>query len=75
MRWRATDRKVIQLFSAWLLFDNRGALSGASGAVFIRYGAWLVPIAFAPGVGVAVWFRVRDAARYEAVGRFVHEEA
>ena len=66
---------ALMLFSAWLLFDNRGALSGASGAAFIRYGPWLVPIAFAIGVGVAVWFRTRDAARYEAVGRFVHEEA
>ncbi len=27
---------ALMLFSAWLLFDNRGALSGASGAVFIR---------------------------------------
>jgi amino acid transporter len=66
---------ALMLFSAWLLFDNRGALSGASGAAFIRYGPLLVPIAFALGVGAAVWFRARDTARYEAVGRFVHEEA
>jgi hypothetical protein len=30
---------------------------------------------FAVGVGAAVWFRLRDSARYAAVGRFVHEEA
>ena len=65
----------LMLFSAWLLFHNRGALSGASGAAFIRYGPWLVPIAFALGVGAALWFRARDSARYNAVGRFVHEEA
>lgn len=65
----------LMLFSAWLLFHNRGALSGASGAAFIHDGPWLVPIAFALGVGTALWFRARDAARYEAVGRFVHEEA
>lgn len=66
---------VLMLFSAWLLFDNRAALSGAGNAVFIRYGFWLIPLAFALGVGAALWFRVRDAARYAAVGRFVHEEA
>ena len=66
---------AFMLFSAWLLLDNRGSLSGASGAVFIRYGFWLIPIAFAIGVGVALWFRARNADRYAAVGRFVHEDA
>jgi amino acid transporter len=66
---------VLMVFSAWLLFHNRGALSGASGATFIRYGFWLVPITFVLGIGAAIWFRARDAARYAAVGRFVHEEA
>jgi amino acid transporter len=63
------------LFSAWLLFHNRAALSGAAGATFIRYGFWLIPITFLLGVGIALWFRARDPARYTAVGRFVHEEA
>lgn len=65
----------LMLFSAWLLFHNRGSLSGASGAAFIHYGPLLVPIAFVLGVGGALWFRARDATRYAAVGRFVHEEA
>ncbi|MGA2926568.1 MAG: hypothetical protein ABSG43_11330, partial [Solirubrobacteraceae bacterium] len=65
----------LMVFSAWLLFHNRGSLSGASGAAFIRYGPLLVPIAFVIGVGGALWFRARDATRYAAVGRFVHEEA
>jgi hypothetical protein len=65
----------LMLFSAWLLFHNRGALSGAAGAAFVRYGFWLIVIAFGLGVGAALWFRARDAARYAAVGRFVHEEA
>ncbi len=66
---------ALMVFSAWLLFHNRGALSGASGATFIRYGFWLIPITFVLGIGAAIWFRARDAARYAAVGRFVHEEA
>jgi amino acid transporter len=65
----------LMLFSAWLLFHNRGALSGAAGADFIRYGPWLVPITFGLGIAAALWFKARDAPRYEAVGRFVHEEA
>jgi hypothetical protein len=31
--------------------------------------------AFMIGVGTALWFRARDAERYAAVGRFVHENA
>jgi amino acid transporter len=65
----------LMVFSAWLLFHNRGALSGASGATFIRYGFWLIPLTFVLGIGTALWFRARDAPRYAAVGRFVHEEA
>jgi amino acid transporter len=66
---------LLMLFSAWLLFDNRAALSGAGKADFIRYGPWLILAAFVLGIGAALWFRARDATRYEAVGRFVHEEA
>jgi amino acid transporter len=65
----------LMLFSAWLLFHNRAALSGAAGATFIKYGFWLIVAAFVLGVAAAVWFRARDAPRYAAVGRFVHEEA
>jgi hypothetical protein len=32
-------------------------------------------LVFLAGVGLAVWFRLRDPARYGAVGRFVHEDA
>jgi amino acid transporter len=48
---------VLMVFSAWLLFHNRGALSGASGAAFIRYGFWLIPLTFVLGIGGALWFR------------------
>jgi amino acid transporter len=65
----------LMLFSAWLLFHNRAALSGAAGATFIKYGFWLIVAAFVLGVAAAAWFRKRDAPRYAAVGRFVHEEA
>jgi amino acid transporter len=66
---------ALMVFSAWLLFHNRGALSGAGDAAFIRYGFWLIVAAFVLGVGAALWYRARDRERYTAVGRFVHEEA
>jgi amino acid transporter len=66
---------LLMIFSAWLLFHNRAALSGAGGAAFIRYGFWLIVATFVLGVGGALWFRARDRERYAAVGRFVHEDA
>jgi len=42
---------------------------------FVQAIPWDAIGIFALGVGAAVWFRLRDGARYEAVGRFVHEEA
>ena len=65
----------LMLFSGVAAVPQPRCLSGAAGAAFIRYGPWLVPIAFLLGIGAAVWFRARDTARYEVVGRFVHEEA
>lgn len=66
---------ALMVFSAWLLFHNRGALSGAGGAAFVKYGFWVIVAAFVVGLGGALWFRTRDQARYAAAGRFVHEEA
>ena len=65
----------LMLFSAFLLLKNRDALAGASGVPFVEAIPWVMLAIFAFGVGAAVWFRLRDSARYEAVGRFVHEEA
>jgi amino acid transporter len=65
----------LMVFSAFLLLKNRDALAGASGVTFIEVIPWVMLAIFLLGIGAALWFRVRDAARYEAVGRFVHEEA
>ncbi len=64
----------LMIFSAFLLLKNRDALAGASGVAFVEAIPWVMLAIFAFGVGGALWFRARDAARYEAVGRFVHEE-
>ena len=65
----------LMVFSAFLLLKNRDALAGASGVTFIEVIPWVMLAIFLLGIGAALWFRVRDAARYEAVRRFVHEEA
>jgi amino acid transporter len=61
-------------FSAYLLLHNREALAAGDPFV-VKAAPWIVLAVFVLGVGAALWFRARDAARYAAVGRFVHEEA
>jgi amino acid transporter len=65
----------LMVFSAFLLLKNRDALAGASGVPFVEAIPWVMLAIFGLGVAAALWFRLRDTARYEAVGRFVHEEA
>jgi amino acid transporter len=65
---------ALQVFSAYLLVDNRETLAGAD-VPFVQAVPWIVLAIFALGVGAALWFRFRDSVRYQAVGRFVHEEA
>jgi len=65
----------LMLFSAYLLIDNRETLAAAKGVPFVQAVPYVIPIVFLLGVAAALWFRVRDGARYAAVGRFVHEEA
>jgi len=65
----------MMVFSAFLLLKNRDVLAGASGVTFVEAIPWVMLAIFAVGVGAAVWFRLRDSARYAAVGRFVHEAA
>ena len=66
---------LLMLFSAYLLIDNRETLAAAQGVPFVQVVPYVIPVVFLLGVGVALWFRARDGARFAAVGRFVHEEA
>jgi len=66
---------ALMVFSAYLLIDNREALAGAQNVPFVTAVPWIVLALFAVGFFAALWFRARDAARYQAVGRFVHEDA
>ncbi|MGO9901652.1 MAG: APC family permease [Solirubrobacteraceae bacterium] len=64
----------LMVFSCFLLLKNRETLAGVNN-VFVEAIPWIALAIFVLGVGAALWFRTRDTARYEAVGRFVHEEA
>ena len=66
---------AVMLFSAYLLLDNRETLAAAEGVPFVQVIQWVIVAVFAFGFAAALWFRARDPARYEAVGRFVHEDA
>jgi hypothetical protein len=65
----------LMVFSCFLLLKNRATLAGVSGVPFVVAIPWIALAVFVLGIGAAIWFRLRDTARYEAVGRFVHEEA
>ena len=43
--------------ACYLLIDNRGALSGAGDALFIKLIPWVVLVVFLIGCGVALWMR------------------
>jgi amino acid transporter len=62
-------------FTTYLLIKNRTTLGGATGVFFVDY-MWLFPLAvFLIGMGIAVWYRRTDAARYAGIGRYLHEDA
>ena len=62
------------LFASWLLFDNRTGALGASSAPFVKYFPYAVIIIFLLGCALALYYRASDKARYDAIGRFVHED-
>jgi len=59
--------------AGWLMMANRTTLAGGN-PLYIEF-IW-VPIVlfFAIGAGLALWYRSRDPQRYEAIGRFVHQD-
>jgi amino acid transporter len=60
---------VAQVGACVLLLNNRGALSGAADVPFIQLLPWIDVALFAVGALLAVAYRVRDRARYAAIGR------
>ena len=65
---------VIMFGATYLLIDNRNTLSGGAGIPFVDY-MWIPPLAvFVIGMLLALWYRSSDRARYEGIGRYLHED-
>ena len=60
--------------ACYLLIANRGVLSGAGDALYIKLVPFTVLAMFAAGVILALVMRLRSHERYGAIGRFVREE-
>jgi hypothetical protein len=60
--------------ACYLLISNRGALSGAGDALYIKLVPWVVLAVFVIGCAVALWMRSQSKDRYQGIGRFVREE-
>jgi amino acid transporter len=64
----------IMFGATYLLIDNRNTLSGGKGVPFVDY-MWLPPlVVFIVGMVLAQIYRARDRARYEGIGRYLHED-
>ena len=65
---------VAMVFTTYLLIKNRTTLGGAQGVIFVDY-MWLWPLLlFAVGIVIALVYRSRDPARYQGIGRYLHED-
>jgi hypothetical protein len=63
------------VFTTYLLIKNRTTLGGGKGVIFVDY-MWVWPLLlFALGVVIALVYRSRDPARYQGIGRYLHEDA
>jgi amino acid transporter len=59
--------------ACYLLISNRGVLSGAGDAVFIKAVPWVVLAMFAAGMVLALVLRARSREHYVRIGRFDRE--
>jgi amino acid transporter len=66
---------LAQIGACYLLIKYRGDLSGAAGNWFIKLIPWFVLAIFLSGIGVALYWRSSNTPKYQAIGRFVHEDA
>ncbi|MEA2230167.1 MAG: hypothetical protein QOF04_3797 [Solirubrobacteraceae bacterium] len=66
---------VAQIVACYLLIKNRSLLSGAGDALFVKAIPWIVLLIFLGGIALALYYRAAQRERYDAIGRFVHEDA
>jgi amino acid transporter len=66
---------VAQIGACYLLIKYRGDLSGAADNWFVKLIPWFVLAIFISGIVVALYWRSSQPDKYQAIGRFVHEDA
>jgi amino acid transporter len=67
----ATGAMIVAVF---LLVKYRTTLGGATGIPFVDW-MWLPPLlVFLGGIGLAQVYRSSDRARYDGIGRYLHED-
>jgi amino acid transporter len=65
---------VIMFVATYLLIKNRNTLSGGAGIPFVDY-MWVPPlVVFIVGMLLAQIYRSRDRARFDGIGRYLHED-
>ena len=65
---------IAQIYAVYLLISNRETLAGST-VPFIEYLPWIVLAIFVAGLLLALYYRSSDQKRYEAIGRYMHEDA
>ena len=66
---------IAQIGACYLLIKYRGDLSGAADNWFVKLIPWFVLAIFVSGIVVALYWRNSQPEKYQAIGRFVHEDA
>jgi amino acid transporter len=62
--------------ATYLLINNRTTLAGGVTTIPFVNWMWLPPLlVFLLGIGLAQLYKARDRARYEGIGRYLHEDA
>jgi amino acid transporter len=66
---------LAMIAAVYLLIKNRTTLAGGLNVPFVHW-LWIPPLlVFLLGIGLAQLYRSSDRARYEGIGRYLHEDA
>lgn len=64
------------LYVVYLLWEHKESAAGtASGTLLFKLTPWIVVGVFAIGAALALYFKFRDARRYELIGRIVYDDS
>ncbi|TFV55726.1 APC family permease [Mycobacterium sp. PS03-16] len=67
---------VGMLYVVYLLWEHKESAAGtASGTLLFKLTPWIVVTLFVIGAALALYFKFRDARRYDLIGRIVFEDS